>query len=256
MTPNQLVKTVAACTGLSEQTVVQHDRNLVVAGLRTKSGRGRSAARVTHLDAARLTVACLGSLRVKDSVDTVLSHEATAMNLGRSEFAQKRAIPGIPQPPRNHNFVEMVAAIIQGADSDEMASNFAKASELFSPIRVTVSYPWTSAEVCFYDDDPDFGGDDFTGGSLIARCVYTPSVSRALIPPENDKAAFAAWWRKEEKARVDADFWEDMPDVLCIRQHRVLHGDSFIQIGLAFRDDGVDRLGFAAEASTEKGSEK
>lgn len=52
-----------------------HDRNLAVAGLRTKGGRGTSAAKVTPLDAARLFVALLASMKVKDSVEKVQAFE-------------------------------------------------------------------------------------------------------------------------------------------------------------------------------------
>ena len=40
--PGDLVKVIAATTGEDEATITQHDRNLLIAGLRTKGGRGRS----------------------------------------------------------------------------------------------------------------------------------------------------------------------------------------------------------------------
>ena len=67
MTPGQLVKAVAIALDIPEETVTQHDRNLVVAGLRTTGARGRNAPDVTSLDAARLMVASLAAIRVEDS---------------------------------------------------------------------------------------------------------------------------------------------------------------------------------------------
>src|ERR1700730_6814059 len=59
--PGELVRKVSELLGLAEPTIVLHDRNLVVAGLRSKSGRGTSAARMTARDAAHLLVAVLAS---------------------------------------------------------------------------------------------------------------------------------------------------------------------------------------------------
>jgi hypothetical protein len=39
-TPGKLVRAVADMLGAPEATVIQHDRNLVAAGLRSKGGRG------------------------------------------------------------------------------------------------------------------------------------------------------------------------------------------------------------------------
>lgn len=69
--PKELVSEIAKQTGVPEGTVVQHDRNLSVAGLRTMAGRGRAAAQVTYQDAANLLIAVAGSRNVKDSVKTV-----------------------------------------------------------------------------------------------------------------------------------------------------------------------------------------
>ena len=55
--PGELVRTIAEVLGIPEATVTVLDRNLVVAGLRTKRGRGPSAAEVTTLDGARLLIA-------------------------------------------------------------------------------------------------------------------------------------------------------------------------------------------------------
>src|SRR4051812_5015787 len=59
--PGELVRCVARVLKVSEATVVQYDRNLAEAGLRTKGGRGRSAARITSQDAANLLIVIAGA---------------------------------------------------------------------------------------------------------------------------------------------------------------------------------------------------
>src|SRR6516225_7202918 len=60
-TPGELVHAVAGALGISQATVVQYDRSLAAVGLRTKSGRGPSAAQVTSQDAANLLIAICGA---------------------------------------------------------------------------------------------------------------------------------------------------------------------------------------------------
>ena len=69
--PKELVQVVARETGVSEATVIVHDRNLALAGLRSVGGRGRAAARMTYRDAANLIIAVAASRNVKDSAKTV-----------------------------------------------------------------------------------------------------------------------------------------------------------------------------------------
>src|SRR4051812_9187559 len=64
--PGDLVRCVATSLGVPEASVVQHDRSLLIAGQRTKGGRGRSAAKVTAADAAKLLISVAGSSYVKD----------------------------------------------------------------------------------------------------------------------------------------------------------------------------------------------
>jgi hypothetical protein len=59
--PRDLVRAVSKVLGLPEETVVQHDRQLAEHGYRTSGGRGRSAAKVTTDDAAKLLVAVLAA---------------------------------------------------------------------------------------------------------------------------------------------------------------------------------------------------
>jgi hypothetical protein len=114
MTPGDLVSAVSIAMDVPRETVFQHDRNLVVAGLRTFGGRGRNAPTVTPLDAARLMIAVLGSARVLDSVETVKAFtEATFHPLAGSPVFD----PAIASLPPNHNFIEALAALINDASA-------------------------------------------------------------------------------------------------------------------------------------------
>ncbi|EJN04465.1 hypothetical protein [Phyllobacterium sp. YR531] len=66
-TPKELVSKVSEATGIPENTVVQHDRNLMATGLRTEGQRGRGKSSVTYQDAANLLIAVTASRNVKDS---------------------------------------------------------------------------------------------------------------------------------------------------------------------------------------------
>jgi hypothetical protein len=114
LTPGQLVNAVAIALNVPAETVVQHDRNLVVAGLRTKGGRGHSAPKVTPLDAARLMVAVLGSARVLDSVETVQAYTEASFHPRAGSPAFDPAIANLPP---NHNFIEALAALINDASA-------------------------------------------------------------------------------------------------------------------------------------------
>jgi hypothetical protein len=71
VTSLRLADVVADALGLSGQTVVQHVKNLHAKRLLTLAGRGRGAAHMRPIDAARLLIAAAGSDLVKDSVATV-----------------------------------------------------------------------------------------------------------------------------------------------------------------------------------------
>src|SRR4051794_4482709 len=74
--PRQLVECTAEILGVSEGTVVVHDRNLATSPtpLRSVGGRGRAVAKVTAEDAANLLIAVAASDSVKNSAKTVLAY--------------------------------------------------------------------------------------------------------------------------------------------------------------------------------------
>jgi hypothetical protein len=242
VTPGQLVKAVSIALDVSEETVVQHDRNLVVAGLRTTGARGRNAPAVTPLDAARVFVATLGSVRAKDSATTVrlfeetifrppLSYEKMAADLrkeGRfesekyaraiheSEKDTKFSDPAIEALPEKHNFVEAIASLISEAslpveDLDQYLQRFA---ELIVECD-NRGYP----SVARIGKIGTFGGDASYERKLHNRATKAPSKSPE---PSSEPPRYKRY----------AKYYG-------ISQRRSVYGTAIMLLGKAFRDDGL-----------------
>jgi hypothetical protein len=205
VTPGQLVNAVAIALNVPTETVVQHDRNLVVAGLRTKGGRGHSAAKVTLLDAARLVTAILGSVRVLDSVNTVLNCEQA---MGTDE---DRLIPELPQ---SHNFVEAMAAIIAEATTPLIFEDFDKYASRFAGFHITVYVPRFSCLIAldrFDYNDPD----------------------TKLISYERPRD------RSEQEDTKISRNRQRLLGPFGIEQDRKIRGNSIMVLGRAFLEDGL-----------------
>ena len=116
-TPGELVEVMADVLGVPMPTVVVHDRNLVVDGLRSKGGRGRSAAQVTERDAAHLLTALLASAQVRDSVHSVERYRQSRCLPRKSSSDGFKAcqIKGLAQLPKSHSFLDALEALITAA---------------------------------------------------------------------------------------------------------------------------------------------
>jgi hypothetical protein len=120
-TPGQLVDTMARILGIPMATVTQYDRELSEHGLRSKSGRGRSAAQVTAEDAANLLMAIGGSPVAGPSIKVAA---ATCMDFGalrdhttnprREAFARAGLLTFGGLHPR-HTFRDALTALIEAA---------------------------------------------------------------------------------------------------------------------------------------------
>lgn len=148
-TPGELVKAIAAATGTPEPTVIQHDRNLVTAGLRTKGGRGPSAPKVTPRDGAHLLTAILGSEQVKDSVETVLRYSDTVEHHGWSARTYPKDYQPLGTPPfdelsEEHSFIDALEKLIAMAMTDAYEELFGR-----EPLncQVFVTWPHTHARI-------------------------------------------------------------------------------------------------------------
>ena len=119
VSPGEMVRTISNVLAMPEPTSTQVDRALSVAGLRTKAGRGKSAAKVTPADAARLVVAIAGgglpsSGPLTDAARVVKAYEATRAEAPRNDFGPTD-IPALVNLPSNHSIVDAIAALIEAA---------------------------------------------------------------------------------------------------------------------------------------------
>jgi hypothetical protein len=113
--PGGLVRKFSELLGIAEPTIVLHDRSLVVAGLRSKSGRGNSAAQMTPRDAAHLLVAVLGSSHVKDSAEAVRRYRETRFHKSASRGYDDSTIAALRNLPPDHSFVDAIEALVAAA---------------------------------------------------------------------------------------------------------------------------------------------
>ena len=227
MTPGQLVKAVSLALDVPEETVVQHDRNLVVAGLRTKGGRGRSAPEVTSLDAARLITACLASVRTKDSVLTVRAFEQaqrrpkfvsrSARDGGRltkreeDQIATEKELFDLPfmKLPVNHSFVEALASLITEATELFDAGKLEQLKQRFALLSF----------VCFP------GGVATITRKLASIQYENPARNEHLVPDG----------RPEPKTLADA-----MLHATGMSQTTTIRGVVIVLLGRAFRESGLN----------------
>jgi hypothetical protein len=159
-TPGELVKVIAATTGEDEATVTQHDRNLVVAGLRSKGGRGPSAAKVTPRDAAHILTAILGSPRVKDSVYTVRRYMQTqehrahwhqhypddVRGIGSANVWENYGIRELAELPPDHTFIDAFTLLLTLAAEGRLVRELGDFYALDS-IKILLTSPSTHARI-------------------------------------------------------------------------------------------------------------
>ena len=133
--PAQLVETVSGATGLPLATVVDIDRRLVKAGMRTIGGRGFSAARMTPLNAARLLTAVLASAQSNTSAEAVERYLNTRVDKARSSerLYALTDLADLAALPVRHSFVDAIAALIASASSGSLAKLIAASTDGWIP---------------------------------------------------------------------------------------------------------------------------
>jgi hypothetical protein len=157
-TPGELVHTVAKVLGIPQATIVQYDRNLAAAGLRTKSGRGPSAAQVTSEDAANLLIAICGApasgAAIKEAVETCERYrllQAYGVNSKSKSgpFARlKLHCPTLGRLPERHEFGRAIAALIDSVAAGEFG--YPRDPFLYPYVSVRLDGP-TPAGAIFID---------------------------------------------------------------------------------------------------------
>jgi hypothetical protein len=133
--PAQLMDVLSRTTGLPLATVVDLDRRLVTAGLRTKGGRGFSVAQMTPLDAARLLTAILASPLANQAVEAVQRYARTRVYADRSNdkhFAATQ-LDDLATLPARHGFVDALAALIASVATGELAKLIAATEDGSAP---------------------------------------------------------------------------------------------------------------------------
>jgi hypothetical protein len=215
MTPGQLIKAVSIALDVPEETVFQHDRNLAVDGLRTKGGRGPSAPDVTPLDAARLLVAILGSIRVKDSVDTVRAFEKTKHTLEGPWYSaadQKKIAPNgktfpdeaITALPADHSFVQALESLITSASAP--FNNLDAYLRRFALVTIECGVPIIQGRI----------------GRVGNRCE-----SLYAIP------------KPKKRYTAGPEIWRIFANRVGVAQRRSATGTAIMLLGKAFRDNGL-----------------
>ena len=133
--PAELTQTVSDATGVPLATVVDIDRKLLKAGLRTKGGRGLNAARMQPLDAARLLMAILASPQANEAATAVERYAQTGVDKSLSSEGQFSAtgLDDLAALPIRHSFVDALAAIMTSATAGSLATLESEAGQRVQP---------------------------------------------------------------------------------------------------------------------------
>jgi hypothetical protein len=177
-TPGRLVQVMADTLGVSKATVTQYDRVLAENGLRSKSGRGTSAAQITSRDAVNLLIALAASpildLSAKDAAAsceayaslrrTVIVSGGNGWGLKLAENFAKFGLPTLANLPKGHSFGEALSALIGAAGRGEAFK--LPGGKRYSPSTFEIRFigPRPMAEILVVDGAKDIG--------LLARLWY------------------------------------------------------------------------------------
>jgi hypothetical protein len=126
-TPGQLVKCIAEALNIPEPSVVQYDRLLAESGLRSKGGRGTSAAKVTAVDATNLLIAIMGSpvigASIKPAIEVCRTYGRLPLKVGGTSENLKTfrtlGLTTVSKLPTSHTLRDGIAALIEGASVGE-----------------------------------------------------------------------------------------------------------------------------------------
>lgn len=114
-TAGELVEVISDVTGFNHASVVEFDRRLAAAGLRSAGGRGRSAAKMTARDGA---VVLLGSMlgvsiaRVAEATEALANTSPCSDFWSRTKFAP-RGWPVSEHWPFSGNLLDVIAQLIE-----------------------------------------------------------------------------------------------------------------------------------------------
>jgi hypothetical protein len=234
MTPGELVQVMGKVLGIPEATVAVHDRYLRAAGLRSKAGRGRGAARVTARDAARLLTAILGSGEVRHAVHSVKRYSETCPQRWAStkKLFSKIGIAELAALPTDHSFVDALEAMLGSAATGSLAAWLTAEAKRARRARVRIAPLIEVApliEIALLT--PGTVGDIRIAG---VKKGVTAAVRYALPDPWDKPGAkkpsgdaIDAWAAKVKMRRTDAD----------LKQYRRISARTILRVAQALSAD-------------------
>ena len=192
-TPGQLVEAMALSLGIPVATVIQYDRQLAESGLRSKGGRGTSAAAVTARDAANLLIAVaaspLAGPTVKEAVRTCEAYGSLKALQRASWVAKfpKFGLPTLASLPVAHSLREALSVLIDGVGKGEIfqlpyRDMSGRASYSSFSVRFDGPEPW--AEIFAYDPVEEATSQTAKEISQSARIVYTSGIRKKGWGPD------------------------------------------------------------------------
>lgn len=184
--PGELVSMMSAVLGIPEATVYIYARHLREAGLISKGGRGRSAAKMTPLDASRLLLAFLSTETAALAAQAVIdfgSLKCTNSKLNGDPDLTLEALFGKKLPPPI-SFENTLAALISGFSDHEF-------------IRVVEKSSWGSPQHPLLP--------------LMSACVYESKLG-AEINIHNNKYSFSFLSASKKPTKHDAAEFEKFHD--------------------------------------------
>jgi hypothetical protein len=219
--PGELVRKFSQLLGIAEPTIVLHDRILVVAGLRSKSGRGNSAARMTARDAAHLLVAVLGSGHVKDSAETVQRYRETRFHKTFGGY-DGSIVTALRNLPPDHSFVDAIEALVAAAADgsleramyDSIAEREGEKIGYPPIIEITVQTPGELGDI-------SIRGGDATGHGRYVRPGPLDHYQKSHLTPEE----VDAWNRKFKHYHEESD----------LTQYRQVTAKTIVELGRILR---------------------
>jgi hypothetical protein len=152
-TPGQLVQAMADVLGIPAVTVSLYDRQLAEAGLRTRAGRGPSAANVTPTDVANLLIAILGSPVFGASIKAAAQIcEEIGITINSKQTTNLEAfgdvgLTSLAALPKRHTFREALAALVEGASRGERLNKVDPEKSDFGYLEIRVHRPHPFATI-------------------------------------------------------------------------------------------------------------
>ena len=183
VSPGGLVEIMAAILGLPVATVAQFDRQLAENGLRTKTGRGSSAAQVTSNDAANLLIAILGAPPAAPAIRQAVKTWQTYAKLpALNSRGQPTTFPGesvflhsMAALPPGHSFRNALAALIDSIRAGEW-----KLVRQRQAFWVTIDYKFRpTAQISV--SRPDVGFEHANYGRDISSKEKKRAVKKGLV---------------------------------------------------------------------------